>query len=287
MNRAQVLGIPAVTPEGAAAENQGEESDDDGAGAWGRAGWGHECGVMSVLVVTGTGPRVGKTVVVAAMAALARDAGRSVVVTKPAQTGVAPDQPGDLALVTDLSGVTDVREFARFSDAVSPAAAARLSGRPPLDLASCAAPIATLAKSHDLVLVDGTDGLLTRYDEDKTTIASLAAGLTAPLLVVTDVGDGSPNRAALTLEAVRRRGLECVGLVVGSWPHQPDLVARGALADLSRLGVPLLGALPEGAAALSREAFRDLAHAVLVPALGGIFDPASFAAEAAELTSSK
>lgn len=242
---------------------------------------------MSVLVVTGTGPRVGKTVVVAAIAALARDAGRSVVVTKPAQTGVAPDQPGDLALVTDLSGVTEVQEFARFDDAVSPAAAARLSGRPPLDLARCAAPIAALAKSHDLVLVDGTDGLLTRYDEDKTTIASLAAGLTAPLLVVTDVGDGSPNRAALTLEAVRHRGLVCVGLVVGSWPRQPDLVARCALADLSRLGVPLLGALLEGAASLSREEFRDMAHAVLVPALGGRFDPAPFAADAAELTSSK
>ncbi len=242
---------------------------------------------MSVIVVTGTGPSVGKTVVTAALAALALDAGRSVVVVKPVQTGVGPDEPGDLARITDLSGVTEVREFARYDHLVSPAAAARLSARPPLDLAHCAAPIAALARSHDLVLVDSSDGLLTRYDEDKTTIASLAAGLTAPLIVVTDVGDGSPNRAALTLEAVKHRGLECLGLVLGSWPHQPDLVARCALSDLSRLGVPLLGALPEGASSLSREEFRHVAQEALVAALGGQFAPAEFAAEATELTSSK
>ncbi|MBW0098849.1 AAA family ATPase, partial [Pseudonocardia sp. KRD-184] len=52
-----------------------------------------------VLVVTGTGTGVGKTVVTAAVAALAP--GR-VAVLKPAQTGVGPDEPGDLAEVTRL-----------------------------------------------------------------------------------------------------------------------------------------------------------------------------------------
>ncbi|WP_159062433.1 AAA family ATPase, partial [Streptomyces caniscabiei] len=45
---------------------------------------------MTVLVVTGTGTEVGKTVTTAAVAAVAVAAGRSVAVLKPAQTGVRP-----------------------------------------------------------------------------------------------------------------------------------------------------------------------------------------------------
>ena len=55
---------------------------------------------VSVLIVTGTGTDVGKTVVTAALAACAT--GR-VAVVKPAQTGVGPGEPGDLAEVTRLS----------------------------------------------------------------------------------------------------------------------------------------------------------------------------------------
>lgn len=51
---------------------------------------------MSVLVITGTGTEVGKTVVTAAIAALAP--GR-VAVLKAAQTGVAAGEDGDVAEV--------------------------------------------------------------------------------------------------------------------------------------------------------------------------------------------
>ena len=46
--------------------------------------------VRRVLVATGTGPGVGKTVVPAAIAALTVAAGCRVAVLKPAQTGVGP-----------------------------------------------------------------------------------------------------------------------------------------------------------------------------------------------------
>ena len=60
---------------------------------------------MSVLVVTGTDTGVGKTVVTAAVAALARTRGASVAVVKPAQTGVRPGMPGDLDEVRRQVGV--------------------------------------------------------------------------------------------------------------------------------------------------------------------------------------
>ncbi|WP_446037928.1 AAA family ATPase, partial [Streptomyces sp. SID1121] len=59
---------------------------------------------MPVLIVTGTGTEVGKTIVTAAVAATARAHGRTVAVLKPAQTGVAPDERGDAAETARLAG---------------------------------------------------------------------------------------------------------------------------------------------------------------------------------------
>jgi dethiobiotin synthetase len=93
----------------------------------------------AVLVVSGTGTDVGKTVVTAAVAALAASSGLRVAVVKPVQTGEPPGPSGDLDTVRRLSGVTDTYELARFGDPLSPEAAARAAGRPPLDLAAARA----------------------------------------------------------------------------------------------------------------------------------------------------
>ena len=52
-------------------------------------------------------------------------AGRRVAVVKPAQTGVAPGEPGDVDEVRRLGGVDDVHELARYPDPLAPATAAR------------------------------------------------------------------------------------------------------------------------------------------------------------------
>ena len=88
---------------------------------------------------------MGKTVVTAAVAALASGRGERVAVVKPAQTGVARGEPGDLAEVTRLTGVADTHEFARFPGPLSPEAAARISGLPPADLAQAARDVRALA----------------------------------------------------------------------------------------------------------------------------------------------
>ena len=232
---------------------------------------------MSVLVVTGTGTGVGKTLVTAAVAALAAARGTSVAVVKPAQTGVGPDEPGDLAVVRSLAGVSALHEYARFPPALSPAAAARLSGRPPLDVRDAARKVTALAAAHRLVLVEGAGGLLVRFDEDGATVADLARRLCAPVLVVAEAGLGTLNATALTLEALAARGLALEGVVVGAWPAAPDLAARSNLRDLETLAArPLAGALPAGAGTLSAPEFLAAASAGLSPALGGRFDALDF-----------
>ncbi|OSP43155.1 dethiobiotin synthase, partial [Streptomyces sp. 13-12-16] len=80
---------------------------------------------MSVLVITGTGTEVGKTVVTAALAATALAAGRSVAVLKAAQTGVLPAETGDAEEVARLAGAVTTAELARYPDPLAPATAAR------------------------------------------------------------------------------------------------------------------------------------------------------------------
>jgi dethiobiotin synthetase len=225
-----------------------------------------------VLVVTGTGTGVGKTVVTAAIAALAP--GR-VAVLKPAQTGVAVGEPGDLADVVRLAAPTTVCELVRYPDPLAPAAAARRAGRPPLAPTTAARAASLLAQTHDLVLVEGAGGLLVPYtgpavDGPPGTLADVAALLDAPVLVVAPAGLGSLNAAALTVEALRTRGLACAGVVIGAWPAAPDLASCENLRDLPVVtGVPLRGAMPDGAGALGRTEFARVARHGLGPALGG------------------
>lgn len=232
---------------------------------------------MSVLIVTGTDTGVGKTVVTAALAALAAARGASVAVVKPAQTGVGPDEPGDLQEIGRLAGVTDLHEGARFPDPLSPAAAARVSGLPPVQLPAAAGLVGELAHGRDLVLVEGAGGLLVRFDEEGNTLADLARWLGAAVVVTARAGLGTLNHTALTLEALAHRGVQLAGVVVGSWPAEPALAERCNLRDLETLAArPLAGALPAGAGALPAAEFLLAARAGLSPAFGGTFDAATF-----------
>ena len=232
-----------------------------------------QTGPRGVLVVTGTGTGIGKTVVTAAIAALAHARGDTVAIVKPAQTGVHPG-PGsdvpDTETIERLSGVADVHELARFPDPLSPEAAARISGLPPADLAGAAEYTAKLAGSRNLVLVEGAGGLLVRYDPAGATLADLAAMCGAPVLLVVAAGLGTLNHTALTCEALAARQLELAGVAIGSWPRHPGLAERENRSDLETLvGRPLAGALPEGSGALTRAEFHAMALRHLGPSLGG------------------
>lgn len=225
---------------------------------------------MTVLVVTGTGTGVGKTVVTAALACHAGQAGIDVVVCKPVQTGVDAGDD-DLAEVSRLAGVTELVGLARYPRPMAPVAAAEHAGMrlPTRD------EVLRLVRSADhrgrLTLVEGAGGLLVELADARVTLRDLAVDLGAAALVVAAAGLGTLNHTALTLEALDSRGVPCAGLVVGNWPMQPgevELFNRSALAELA----PLRAVLPAGAgsmgvaefAAMSAEAFeRDWVSALI------------------------
>ncbi|GAA3435742.1 dethiobiotin synthase [Kutzneria kofuensis] len=233
---------------------------------------------MNILVITGTGTGVGKTMVTAACAALAVDSGQRVAVVKPAQTGVGPQEPGDLDEVARFAGKITTRELRRYPEPLAPDTAAARAGMPQVHPGEIASAVAELAAEHDLVLVEGAGGLLVRFDDEGATLADVAWALNALVLIVAEAGLGTLNHTALTAEVLLKRGIECAGVVIGSWPAEPDLASRCNLVDLPEAaGGPLLGALPEGAGLLDPSDFLEVARAAMSPWLGGTFDPDVFA----------
>jgi dethiobiotin synthetase len=237
---------------------------------------------VTVLLVSGTGTGVGKTVATAALAALARRQGRSVAVVKPAQTGLADGEPGDVAEVVRLAGLSpdDGHELSRFEAALAPATAARVAGTDGPSLDAVAVVVTALAARHDTVLVEGAGGLLVRFDATGWTLADLAGRLSAPVLLVVAAGLGTLNHTALTAESLRSRDVPLAGLVVGAWPvppAEPGLAERTNLSDLPEVAAArLLGLLPAGMGALDPAAFLVAARGSLARELGGDADAADF-----------
>ncbi len=209
-----------------------------------------------IVVVTGTDTGVGKTIATAALARRAAATG-SVVVVKPVQTGVGPasDEVADAEVVHRLTGCA-VQELTCLEDPLAPDTAARLRDVRIPPVSEHADRVRVLAESHDTVLVEGSGGVLVRLDTEGGTILDLAAEVRAEAVVVTSAGLGTLNHSELTVAALRARGVEPTGLVIGSWPSAPGLAETCNLDDLPRVtGVPLLASIPAGSGALTREEF--------------------------------
>lgn len=231
-----------------------------------------------VVLVTGTGTGVGKTVTTAALAATLSRRGVTVGVVKPTQTGVAAREPGDIEEIRRLLGdnaAVGTHELVRLRDPLAPDAAARLEGVELPRVAALAASVEELSRDVDVLLVEGAGGLLVRLDDAGGTLADLGvslrqAGMTVGYLVVAAAELGTLNHTALTAEALASRGLPLLGVVIGSWPQHPGLAEEQNLVDLPAVAhAPLVGRLPAGAAALSPSDFRDAApgwwHPDLLP----------------------
>ena len=220
-----------------------------------------------VLIVTGTDTDVGKTVATGAIAAALVAAGASVAAYKPIQTGVAPGEPGDMGEVARLAGISTA-EGCRLRAPMAPRPAAALEGVALPTLAEHLATINQLLGTVDHVLVEGAGGLLVELADDGSTLADLARGLSdAGAVLVSRSGLGTLNHTMLTREALTRRGIDCLGVILGAWPAEPSHLEATNRDYFATLPEGLLGAVPAGAPARAPEVFRRRATAWL-PGLG-------------------
>jgi dethiobiotin synthetase len=214
-------------------------------------------------VVTGTDTSVGKTIVTAALAVALEAEGNRVAVVKPVQTGVAPDEPGDIETIVALTGLTSVHELARLELPLAPESAARAMDVPLPTIAEHVEIIRSI--EADIVLIEGAGGLLVRLDLHGGTIRDLAKQLDADVVLVAREELGTLNHIALTLASLAEVGLTSQ-VVLGSCSDTPNLATNSNRSDIPRLtGAALLGLIPEHAGSLTAVQFRSRAAGWFTP----------------------
>lgn len=183
---------------------------------------------MKGVFVTGTDTDVGKTVV---SSWLVR--GWEADYWKPVQTGTIGGR--DCDTVRRLAGLSDDRIHPSAWDLkapLSPHTAARVEDKT-LSIGDFTLP----ATSRPLV-VEGAGGVLVPLNWHDLMI-DLMRRLRLPVLVAARSGLGTINHTLLTLEALRRRGLEVLGVVMVG---PPDALNRESIEHFGR--VPVIAQIP-------------------------------------------
>ena len=209
------------------------------------------------VFVTGTDTGVGKTVV---SACLVKAWGADYF--KPVQTGLA-DEAGDTPTVAILAGAGPERLHApvhAFAPPVSPHLAARAAG------AAIRLDDFRLPEIPGPIVVEGAGGALVPLN-DHETMLDLMARLDLPAIVVVADRLGAINQTLLTLEALRARGLEVLGVVLTG-----QAFADNRAAIERHGGVRILAELPFSDRI---DAAQVAAWAELIPDFGdGLLGPA-------------
>lgn len=202
------------------------------------------------LFVTGTDTGAGKTVVTAALAAALHARGLRVGVMKPVESGCLQGEDGlrplDALFLQAASGcdapLALVNPYA-LAHPLAPALAAELEGVD-IDIGYIRECYQRLSANHDIVLVEGAGGLLAPLT-GQLTMRDLAADLDLPVLLVAGNCLGVINHTALTVEAIRQRGLPLVGVILNHISPQVDEAVRTNAESIRRWGgAPLLGEVP-------------------------------------------
>ena len=194
------------------------------------------------LFVTATDTGAGKTYVGSRLLFRLRQAGVELHPRKPVESGCRVDESGRLtpadglalARAIDREDWLDIITPLRFAAPLAPDLAAREAGeRLHLDqlLAACQAP--------GPMLVEGAGGLLSPIAEDALN-ADLAVALGLPVLVVAPNRLGCINHVLLTLEALERRGLRPISVVLSRTTEQGDASQpHNAAALRARIDAPV------------------------------------------------
>ncbi len=166
------------------------------------------------LVVVGTGTEIGKTITCAVLLSRYAEIFK-LAYWKPIATGSAKDR--DTSVIERLCGhrVNILQESYLFEPPVSPHLAARLAGKR-IHPERVVKVLETYQQENDgrALVIEGIGGLLVPLTADGYLLADLLEEMSLPCLLVASSTLGTINHTLLTLEAMRSRDLELVGVVL-------------------------------------------------------------------------
>lgn len=202
------------------------------------------------IFVTGTDTGVGKTIVAAVLARLLSRRGVDVGVMKPVTSGcierngtLISEDAELLAWSAGLPGVGHDNAPYLLKAPIAPSEAATLDGIK-IDFHAIRDAYVRLTERHDFVIVEGAGGLMVPL-AGGLLVADLINTLQLPALVVTRPNLGTINHTLLTTYAARQMGIRVAGIIINSYPSEPDQAESYAPHLLGSLAsAPILGIFP-------------------------------------------
>ncbi len=204
------------------------------------------------VFITGTDTDVGKTIVTAGLLRQLRSAGVNAASMKPVQTGAEVSSDGKLtapdlvvhhraAGLSPPSDEADLMAPYLYEPACSPHLAGRMADRYP-DIGHIVDCARQLEARYEVLLVEGAGGVYAPLTESETML-DLMKALGYPVLLVSHRGLGTINHTLLSIEALRSRGLETMGVVFNEIEDvQPDFIKEDNPSAIESFGeVEILG----------------------------------------------
>jgi dethiobiotin synthetase len=202
---------------------------------------------VSAIFITATGTDVGKTFVAASLIGHLRQMGRLVDAIKPVVSGFDPAQaavsdPGVLLRALGLpvtpQEIDRISPW-RFRAALSPDLAAMREGRS-IDVDTVVAFCqSAIGQRQDILLIEGVGGVMVPLDEHRTVLDVMMA-LQLPLILVAGSYLGTISHTLTALDAVYRRGLNVLAVIVSETPGSPVPLDE-TVAAIARFAEPVIG----------------------------------------------
>lgn len=191
------------------------------------------------ILVTGTDTGIGKTWVTEILVRQLRKEGVSAVGLKPILSGSREDAEILWAANEETLPIEVVNPW-WFRTPAAPLVAGQIEGVC-LSLAEIVKRVRLIERAHEVTIVEGVGGWEVPLG-DGFSFVDLARALGYPVLVVAANWLGTINHTLLTVKAVERSGLECLGVILNHLQAERDVAAttnRGVLEEWCP--VPVVG----------------------------------------------
>jgi dethiobiotin synthetase len=227
--------------------------------------------IVTAIFITATGTDVGKTHVAASLIGHFRQMGRRVAALKPVVSGFDPAQPGNsdpaallraLALPATMENIERISPW-RFRAPLAPDLAARREGRR-IDvdkvIAFCRSAV---EQRQDILLIEGVGGIMVPLEGERTVLDVMMA-LRLPLILVTGSYLGTISHTLTALDALFRRGMDVLTVIVSETPGS-TVPLDETVAAIGRFAAPVI--------ALPRRPQKDAASGAAANPFDHLFNP--------------
>lgn len=204
------------------------------------------------IFITGTDTDIGKTYVTARLVKQLKQQGIKVAYYKAALSGAKIINGQmileDMELVRKYADLKreDCKVSFAYKDSYAPHLAAKSTNNY-VELETIKKDLVKLEKSHDIVVIEGSGGIICplRDDDQQIMLADVMMLANYPLIIVSPSGLGSINGCVLTCYYAKNQGLKVAGMIMNNFEKDNILHQDNKLMIEKLSGFPVLGLLEQ------------------------------------------